>query len=119
MSSVFLVSRHFTFQRYAMGSCLSARGVGSVPSEESEHKEDASKQHVICDARIRNLKRAYRQERDRNFFLECSNRDLIVLLGRSTFECGVGGPLCATGGVPLHPLTMKSTEDGYACVSLV
>ena len=102
-----------------MGSCLSARGAGSVPSEESEHKEDASKQHVICDARIRKLKRAYRREHDRNFFLECSNRDLIVLLGRSAFEREVGGPLCATGGMPLRPLTVKSTEDGYACVSLV
>ena len=102
-----------------MGSCLSAGCVGGAPSEESEHVEDASNQHVICDARIRNLKRAYHQERDRNLFLEYSNRDLIVLLGRSTFERGVGGPLCANGGVPLHPLTMKSTEDGYACVTLV
>ena len=52
-------------------------------------------------------------------FFDYSNRDLVVLLGRCTFEREIGGPVCATDDTAMHHLAMKSTDNGYVCVSLV
>ena len=106
-----------------MGSCLSAGSVGDTPTRESSAERDTQErdadQHKICNDYMRHLHCCYLYERDRNLLLECSNRDLIVLLGKYAAERESKEVGCATSEQPKRQYTMGQTsEDGYTYMSL-
>ena len=101
-----------------MGLCFSARSDEGNPSQESTQERDTD-QHKICDAYMRHLHCCYLYERDRNLLLECSNRDLIVLLGKCAFERESKEAAHAASEQPKHQFAMRpATEDGYTYMSL-